>query len=232
MRIRLLLEEPIHPTVEIVARSRRVMGQDIIIYCDGLCEPVNPGGTATYGFVVYRKGRKLKEGLGIIGEGSGMTNNVAEYTAAIEGLRYLKRRRLHRKKIMVKSDSQLLINQLNGSWQVRSARIRPLYEKAQRLLRNFPRISFRWIPREENDEADLLSRQAYMGEAQKSREVGARKIKKEEVKVFPDHYEVRGYWLPKDVSSCTCPDWQKRCRKWGMLCKHQIFVLKGKAKTR
>lgn len=213
-----------------IAKSKRVMSQDITIFCDGLCEPVNPGGTATYGFVVYGKDRKLKEGFRIIGDGFGMTNNVAEYTAAIEGLRYVKQKRLHRKEIMVKSDSQLLINQLNDSWQVRSARIRPLYDEAQSLLRNFPRVSFRWIPREENKEADLLSRRAYMGEAQKSREARSREIKKEDLEVFPDHYEVRGYWLPKDVSSCTCPDWQKRCRKWGMLCKHQIFVLGGRQK--
>ena len=53
----------------------------ITIYFDGLCRPRNPGGVATYGYVVYKDGKKVKSGSGVIGSVPGMTNNVAEYSA-------------------------------------------------------------------------------------------------------------------------------------------------------
>ena len=41
----------------------------------------NPGGVATYGYLIYRDGEKIQRGYGVIGSGAGMTNNVAEYSA-------------------------------------------------------------------------------------------------------------------------------------------------------
>ena len=53
----------------------------ITLYFDGLCRPRNPGGVATYGYVIYKDGKKVKRGYGVVGSGTGMTNNVAEYSA-------------------------------------------------------------------------------------------------------------------------------------------------------
>jgi ribonuclease HI len=55
----------------------------ITIYFDGLCYPKNPGGVAAYGYLVYRDEELLWKGFGGVGQGRGMTNNVAEY----EGLK-------------------------------------------------------------------------------------------------------------------------------------------------
>jgi len=57
-------------------------------FFDGLCEPVNPGGVACYGFVIYRKSSaselKVFEGCGLAAEpGPDSTHNVAEYTGII-----------------------------------------------------------------------------------------------------------------------------------------------------
>ena len=125
-------------------------------------EPVNPGGVACWGFVAYRDGERLFEGKGVIGEGRGMSNNLAEYTALCMALKELLEHKLQGEEVVVRSDSQLLVNQMNGWWQVHGGLYYPAYAEAVRLSQFFhPKISFAWIPREENEEADLLSRQAY-----------------------------------------------------------------------
>ncbi len=42
----------------------------ITIYFDGLCRPKNPGGVATYGYLIYQDGKKVKSGYGMIGSGA------------------------------------------------------------------------------------------------------------------------------------------------------------------
>jgi ribonuclease HI len=85
---------------------------------------------------------------------------VAEYFACIKALERLIELGLT-EDVLVRSDSQLLIFQLKGLYTVKAARIIPLYEKAMTLIRWFKRIRFEWVPREENEEADELSRRAY-----------------------------------------------------------------------
>lgn len=133
----------------------------IIAYVDGLCEPANPGGVACWGYVVYKDGVKLLEGRGVIGEGKGMSNNLAEYTALKEVLLRLKERGLHSEDVAVRSDSRLLVNQMTGCWEAHGGLYYPAYIEAVRLAQLFPKVRFAWIPREMNAEADGLSRQAY-----------------------------------------------------------------------
>jgi ribonuclease HI len=135
------------------------MNDTAVIYCDGLCEP-NPGGTATYGWVIYWNGKPARQGYGFVCQGEGATNNVAEYTAAIVALEHLIEKH-YGGNVLLRSDSQLLINQLKGSWQVRAERIIPLFQKVRMLAGSFARVEYEWIPREQNREADSLSWQAY-----------------------------------------------------------------------
>jgi len=139
----------------------------ITAYVDGLCEPVNPRGVACYGYAIYRDGVKLAEGCGVIDHPS-PSNNVAEYTACIKALEKLVELGLNCEEVVVRSDSQLLINQLNGFYSVRAERVIPLYERAAELAEKFRRIRFEWVPREENAEADGLSRKAYSEHVSKS----------------------------------------------------------------
>ncbi len=132
----------------------------IIVNIDGACEPINPGGVASYGFLIQKNGEILHKGKGVIGEGKGMTNNVAEYTAAIEAIKWIKEN-LEPEEIKLLSDSQLLIRQLKGEYAVKSNRIKPLYREIGKLLEKLEsEVSFKWIPRDENQEADKLSKEA------------------------------------------------------------------------
>jgi len=135
----------------------------LIVYCDGLCEPVNPGGTACYGWVVYRSsGERITEGTGICPEsGKEATNNVAEYSAVIAALEWLASNGLTKERVRVRGDSRLVINQLSGMWNVNAPNMRVLYLRVKELARNFEHVGYQWIPREENTEADALSREAY-----------------------------------------------------------------------
>lgn len=145
----------------------------IKIFVDGACEPVNPDGIATYGFVVKRDGESIGEGFDVVGVGD-TSNNVAEYYAAIKALEWVITNGIRDERIVVYSDSELLINQLSGYYAVRAGRILPLYEKLQRLIKEVRRtskVAFRWIPSERNAEADALSRRAYENFCVKNPEV-------------------------------------------------------------
>jgi ribonuclease HI len=131
----------------------------ITIYFDGLCRPKNPGGVATYGYLIYRNGKKVNSGYGVIGSGAGMTNNVAEYTALKQAAEWVNRQGGD-EEIEIKGDSQLVIHQMNGTWQVLSATSKKFVPEIRRLFEG-RKIQFIWIPREQNVEADELSNLAY-----------------------------------------------------------------------
>ncbi|AAY81027.1 ribonuclease HI [Sulfolobus acidocaldarius] len=129
-------------------------------YFDGLCEPKNPGGIATYGFVIILEDGNTVKGYGLASKpfSKDSTNNVAEYTGIICLMRKMIELKLSNPKI--RGDSQLVIRQLRGEYKVKSLRIKPLYEKALELVRQL-NAELEWVPREENEEADQLSRVAY-----------------------------------------------------------------------
>lgn len=140
--------------------SQKKEEKSIDLWIDGLCEPLNPGGTACIGYVIKRSGVVIAEGSYVVGKGAGMTNNVAEYTALIFALKEIKRLRLENELIKIRSDSQLLVNQMNRKWAVKAPLIVPLYKLANELATGL-NYRIEWIPREENKEADKLTRLAY-----------------------------------------------------------------------
>lgn len=134
----------------------------IVVYIDGLCEPVNPGGIATYGLVIRDdQNTVIARKKGLVGEGSGMSNNVAEYAALCEALRSLLKGQMAASHIEVRSDSRLVVNQMKGDWKFHKGLYGEKYREARDLVTPFTQIEFKWIPREQNEEADLLSREAY-----------------------------------------------------------------------
>ena len=86
------------------------------------------------------------------------TNNVAEYSALLEGLRAAAS--LGASEIECFSDSELLVRQINGEYRVRNERLGELFSEAQRLREQFEGFSIRHIPREQNAEADHLVNRA------------------------------------------------------------------------
>lgn len=130
----------------------------MLMYCDGLCEPTNPGGWACWAWVLLEDDRHLQQACGCLGDGPGSTNNRAEYEAVIRGLRFLQAN--HLDGVRVRTDSQLVVRQLQGVYAVRSPAILPLYAEAMSLVRAIAPV-LEWIPREQNTLADALTRQAY-----------------------------------------------------------------------
>jgi ribonuclease HI len=126
-------------------------------YIDGLSEPTNPG-TGTYGFVIYDGDAKVAEGEGLAGRR--VTNNYAEYTALVECLKKLKGLKLQGG-VVVRSDSQLLVGQMSKGWAVKGGGYVEKLKEARDLLKEVGPVKFEWVPREQNEEADLLSRIAY-----------------------------------------------------------------------
>ena len=83
------------------------------------------------------------------------TNNVAEYTAAREGLR--RAAELGATDALLRSDSHLLIEQLAGRYRVKAAHLKPLHAEVLAEARRFKRIKYEHVPRERNREADRLA---------------------------------------------------------------------------
>jgi len=135
----------------------------IEVYFDGLCQPINPGGISCYAFIVKSDGRIIYCDYGIAGEpfSDDSTNNVAEYTALAKALQWLLAHNYGTKKIEIKSDSQLVVNQLKGDYRVKARRIMPLYKEVLFLRSKFQDIQIKWIPRDKNREADKLTNKAY-----------------------------------------------------------------------
>lgn len=133
----------------------------IEVYIDGACEPVNPGGVGTWGYVIYIEEILWDKQYGVVGEGRGISNNVAEYSALIHALEKLIEANITREPVIVYSDSNLLVNQMSGKWSAKGGMYYRYYKKARKLKIFFRNIRFVWIPREKNKEADELTRKAY-----------------------------------------------------------------------
>lgn len=86
------------------------------------------------------------------------TNNQAEYTALILGLQ--KALELGIQNIEVEGDSNLVVNQVAGTWKVKDLKLAVLCEKAKSLYSKIPKKSIKHIPRKENADADMLSKEA------------------------------------------------------------------------
>ncbi|HHH14116.1 MAG TPA: ribonuclease HI family protein [candidate division WWE3 bacterium] len=115
----------------------------------------NPGPGAI-GFVFYNQGKKVFSKGKKIGLS---TNNIAEYTALIEGLREVLKTG-YTGDLLCLLDSELVVKQLTGLYKVKNQKLRPLFEKVLDLAKRFKKVSFQHIPREQNAEADLLVNKA------------------------------------------------------------------------
>lgn len=112
----------------------------------------NPGRSAIGVVIRNAQGKVLKEIGEYIGE---FTNNVAEYRALLRALDEAKA--MQADSVEIRSDSDLLVSQLQGSYKVKSPDLGPLYLDAIRLLRGFSRYTVSKIPRGENAAADALA---------------------------------------------------------------------------
>ena len=101
---------------------------------------------------LLRRDQKISQYIGVA------TNNVAEYTALIRGIKEAGSFGLKRIEIFL--DSELLVKQIKGIYRVKSAKLRPFWEEAQKILRQFDSYKVTHVRRELNKEADLLAKKA------------------------------------------------------------------------
>jgi ribonuclease HI len=138
------------------------------LWFDGACEPVNPGGVASCGWVVYRvegsEKERIASGSKVVKRGGPTsTNNYAEWCGLGCGLRWM----LDNMKdecfgavLTVVGDSDLVLKQLAGKWRCKKTHLQKLKRRCEEIIEQLgiDRIETRWVPREQNQEADRLSK--------------------------------------------------------------------------
>jgi ribonuclease HI len=130
----------------------------LTIHTDGASRG-NPG-AAAYAYVIARDGKLLFEEAGCLGQ---MTNNQAEYTALVKALEHALELGSDQR-LLIHSDSELLVKQMNGEYRVKNEELRDLYEQAQRLVRRFTGpVTIRHVRRGQNSRADALCNEALDG---------------------------------------------------------------------
>lgn len=124
----------------------------IIIYTDGGSR--NNPGPAAIGVYIPKSDKEYSKHLGTA------TNNEAEYQAIIFALKKVKqligKEKAGNSEIEIRSDSELLINQLNGQYKIKEKNLVPFFIEIWNLKQNFAGVKFVQIPREENKKADSL----------------------------------------------------------------------------
>ena len=137
------------------AKRRRL---SVIVEADGGARG-NPG-PAGYGAVVVEAA--TGEVLLCAAEAIGVsTNNVAEYSGLIAGLRAAAD--LGAVEVEVRMDSKLVVEQMSGRWQIKNSALRDLAAKAAALVGRFEIVRFTWVPRQLNTRADSLANAAMDG---------------------------------------------------------------------
>ena len=129
------------------------MSDTYLIHTDGGARG-NPG-PAAFAFTIERPNGDDIEEKGFLGN---TTNNVAEYTALIRALHHA--HKVGGKSLIVQSDSELIVNQMNGKFKVKHPGLLPLYRQACELRDRFDSVVIRHIYREDNDRADRLYNEA------------------------------------------------------------------------
>ena len=86
------------------------------------------------------------------------TNNEVEYETLLKGLELAKS--VEAKSILILEDSQLIMGQINGTYEAKEGRMKKYLEKVLHLMKKLKEANFVQIPREENMEADTLTKES------------------------------------------------------------------------
>jgi ribonuclease HI len=135
----------------------------LTIHTDGASRG-NPGASA-FAYVIARNGAAPIECAGRLGD---TTNNQAEYTALVRALEHaLKLGAGHR--VVLHSDSELMVRQMKGEYKVKNGELRPLYERAKSLEKELKGgVTYVHVRRELNKRTDQLCNAALDGKKQRS----------------------------------------------------------------
>jgi len=128
--------------------------EKVIIFTDGASRG-NPGPAAIGAVIQDEAGKPIASLSQRIGT---TTNNEAEYRAIIAGLQ--KAVSLGAREVELKSDSELVVRQINGSYRVKAPALKPLYQQVKKLQGFVERLTITHISRRQNTKADRLANKA------------------------------------------------------------------------
>lgn len=117
-------------------------------------------GIMCYGWVILKRGQKVRSGLGGYAHLKLATSNGAEYLALIAGLEALMEMDACRHAVLIQGDSKTTIEQMQKQALTHSPRIQQFHRQARKLCRQFDSLEWCWTPRQQNHPADRLTRQA------------------------------------------------------------------------
>jgi ribonuclease HI len=124
----------------------------LFAYTDGASRG-NPGESGIGVVLKDEHGTVIASQYGYIGKA---TNNIAEYTALATCLKLVKATECSR--LVVHSDSELMVRQLNGQYKVKDASLKKIFQQIQNFLAAAPfQFIIKHVPREKNQEADELA---------------------------------------------------------------------------
>ena len=123
------------------------------IYCDGASRS-NPG-EASVGITIMEQDIEIDTISRKIGIA---TNNVAEYQALIDGLKYCNDNNVQNVSFYL--DSKLVVEQISGNFKVKSEHLKVMYEEAKVLISKIDNFTINHIYRVNNKRADELANQA------------------------------------------------------------------------
>ncbi len=139
----------------------------IIIYTDGASRG-NPGKGAAGVVFCNEKGEIIRKHFEYLGDN--ITNNEAEYRAVIVALKKFNalfgKKLAEKTEIEIRSDSELLVKQLEGKYKVVNPKIQYFFIQIWNLKIDFGKVKFKLVPREKNKEADGLANKALDEEKQ------------------------------------------------------------------
>lgn len=141
----------------------------LTMYIDGASSG-NPG-NAGIGVVIFDEdNRQVGKVSHYIGK---TTNNAAEYHAIIRALKIA--HYFQAKSVKVRTDSELIVRQINGQYKIKDEGLLPLYEQVMELMKKIPSVHIEYIPRNQNEKADFLAKKATMKKAKHERTLGTKK---------------------------------------------------------
>lgn len=130
------------------------IGASLVFYTDGASSG-NPG-PAGIGIVIFdAQDRQVGKVSLFVGE---TTNNIAEYSAVIRALKIAIY--FQAKSVRVRTDSELVVRQINGQYKVKHEGLVPLFEQVMELMKQIPSVKVEYIPRNQNEKADFLAKKA------------------------------------------------------------------------
>jgi ribonuclease HI len=184
---------------------------------------------ATYGFVVWDVGenRMIMEHGRLIAEGAQATQALADHRALIEGIGWLVRQELHRRRITAYTDSALVYGHLMGEGPVSDEENLPLVWEARRAVDQCLQLTLKLISPHENSRAVQLAANAYVKAQEARRKERAAEVIPELSLAQPGVYMVGDrYRVDLAAGTCTCPDYrQMHTQQYPIRCKHLLAAI-------